>query len=64
MTPGTPTSSPTCCPARVIGVACLLLCLPFGPAMSVRLFVGVSLGFAWITAYAISLLRRRSVASR
>jgi len=45
-------------------VACLLLCLPFGPAMSVRLFVGVSLGFAWITAYAISLLRRRSVASR
>lgn len=43
--------------SRVIGVACLLLCLPFGPAMSVRLFVGVALGFAWITAYGISLLR-------
>jgi len=45
----------------VIGVACLLLCLPFGPAMSVRLFVGVALGFAWITAYAISLLREHNV---
>jgi hypothetical protein len=45
--------------SRVIGVACLLLCLPFGPAMSVRLFVGVALGFAWITAYGISLLRDR-----
>lgn len=42
---------------RVIGVACLLLCVPFGPAMSVRLFVGVALGFAWITAYGGSLLR-------
>ena len=45
--------------SRVIGVACLLLCLPFGPAMSVRLFVGVALGFAWITAYGVSLLRGR-----
>jgi hypothetical protein len=45
----------------VIGVACLLLCIPFGPAMSVRLFVGVALGFAWITAYAISLLRERPI---
>ncbi len=48
--------------SRVIGVACLLLCIPFGPAMSVRLFVGVALGFAWITAYAISLLREPRVA--
>ena len=48
--------------SRVIGVACLLLCVPFGPAASVRLFVGVALGFAWITAYAISLLRERSIA--
>ena len=45
--------------SRVIGVACLVLCIPFGPAASVRLFVGVALGFAWITAYAISLLRER-----
>ena len=43
--------------SRVIGVACLVLCVPFGPGMSVRLFVGVALGFAWITAYAVSLLR-------
>ena len=49
--------------SRVIGVACLLLCIPFGPAMSVRLFVGVALGFAWITAYGISLLRERTSAS-
>ena len=50
--------------SRVIGVACLLLCIPFGPAMSVRLFVGVALGFAWITAYAISLLRERPITAR
>lgn len=50
--------------SRVIGVACLLLCIPFGPAMSIRLFVGVALGFAWITAYAVSLLRERLAASR
>jgi hypothetical protein len=43
--------------SRVIGVLCLVLCIPFGPAMSVRLFVGVALGFAWIMVYAISLLR-------
>lgn len=49
--------------SRVTGVVCLLLCIPFGPAMSVRLFVGVALGFAWITAYAISLLRERRVGS-
>ena len=49
--------------SRVIGVACLLLCLPFGPAMSVRLFVGVALGFAWITAYGISLLRDQGTVS-
>jgi len=42
----------------VIGLACLVLCVPFGPATSIRLFVGVALGFAWITAYAVSLLRR------
>lgn len=42
----------------VIGLACLVLCVPFGPAASIRLFVGVALGFAWITAYAVSLLRR------
>jgi Protein of unknown function (DUF998) len=50
--------------SRVIGVACLLLCIPFGPAMSVRLFAGVALGFAWITGYAISLLREGQVAPR
>jgi hypothetical protein len=49
--------------SRVIGVACLLLCIPFGPAMSVRLFLGVALGFAWITAYGISLLSERTSAS-
>lgn len=42
---------------RVVGVACFVLTLPFELWMSVRLFVGVALAFAWITAYAISLLR-------
>lgn len=46
--------------SRVIGITCLVLCMPFGPGASVRLFVGVALGFAWITAYAISLLRTRA----
>jgi len=46
--------------SRVIGVVCLVLCIPFGPAASMRLFVGVALGFVWITAYAISLLRERA----
>lgn len=45
--------------SRVIGVLCLVLCIPFGPGASVRLFVGVALGFAWITAYGIALLRER-----
>jgi hypothetical protein len=44
--------------SRVIGVACFVLTLPFELWMSVRLFVGVALAFAWITAYAFSLLRR------
>jgi len=43
--------------SRVLGVVCLLLCQPLGPAMSVRLFAGVTLGFAWITAYGVWLLR-------
>jgi hypothetical protein len=45
--------------SRVIGVLCLVLCIPFGPGASVRLFVGVALGFAWITAYGIALLGAR-----
>jgi hypothetical protein len=49
--------------SRVIGVVCLVLCIPFGPAASMRLFVGVALGFAWNTAYAISLLRERATAA-
>lgn len=48
--------------SRVIGVLCFVLTLPFGPAISVRLFVGVALGFAWITAYGVALLRARSSA--
>ena len=49
----------------MIGVACLLLCIPFGPAMSMCAPVrGRRLGFAWITAYAISLLRDRLIAAR
>ncbi|SFR90577.1 Protein of unknown function [Agromyces sp. CF514] len=44
----------------VTGVLCLLLCIPFGPAASMRLFVGVALGFAWIAVYAAYLLRGRA----
>ena len=43
--------------SRAVGVACLVLSQPLGPVMSVRLFVAVALGFAWIAAYGTSLLR-------
>jgi len=42
---------------RVVAVACLLLGIPVGPGFSWRLFLGVALGFAWITSYAVFLLR-------
>lgn len=44
-------------PATPVAVACLLLGIPFGPGFSWRLFLGVALGFAWITAYAVFLLK-------
>lgn len=43
--------------SRVIGVVCLLLCQPLAPVPSLSLFLGVALAFAWITGYAVSLLR-------
>jgi hypothetical membrane protein len=42
----------------VVAVACFLLPLPFGPLHSVRLFVAVILGFAWVTAFAVRLRSR------
>jgi hypothetical membrane protein len=42
----------------VIAVASFLLPLPFGPLHSVRLFVAVVLGFAWITTFAVRLRSR------
>ncbi len=42
---------------RVTAVGCLVLVAPVGPGTSWRLFVGVALGFAWITAFAIRLIR-------
>jgi hypothetical protein len=41
---------------RVVAVGCLVLGIPVGPGFSWRLFLGVALGFAWITAYAVILL--------
>lgn len=43
--------------SRATGVACLVLCVPVGPGASVRLFLGVALAFAWISAYGAYLLR-------
>lgn len=39
-----------------VAVVCFLLPLPFGPLHSVRLFVAVAVGFAWLTAYALRLV--------
>ena len=44
---------------RIVAVACLLLGIPFGPGFSWRLRLAVALGFAWITAYAVFLLKAR-----
>jgi hypothetical membrane protein len=41
----------------VVAVTCFLLPLPVGPVHSVRLFVAVALGFAWLTALAVRLRR-------
>lgn len=46
---------------RVAAVACFLLSVPVGPGFSVRLFLAIAVGFGWITAWAVSLLRRPSV---
>ena len=43
---------------RIVAVACFVLSVPFGPGASVRLFVAVSLAFAWVAAYAVYLRRR------
>ena len=42
----------------VVAVVSFLLPLPFGPLHSVRLFVAVVLGFAWVTAFAVRSLAR------
>ena len=42
----------------VVAVVSFLLPLPFGPLHSVRLFVAVVLGFAWVTAFAARLRSR------
>jgi len=47
---------------RVAAVACFALSVPVGPGFSVRLLLAVALGFGWITAYAVSLLRRPHLA--
>jgi uncharacterized membrane protein YhaH (DUF805 family) len=43
---------------RIVAIACLLLSVPVGPGFSWRLFVAVTLGFAWIAAFAVLLLAR------
>lgn len=39
-------------------IGCLVLTAPVGPGTSVRLFLGVALGFAWVCWLGASLLRR------
>ena len=40
-----------------VAVACLLLPVPVGPMLSVRLFVAAALGFGWLTTFALYLRR-------
>ncbi len=41
---------------RIVAVGCLLLSVPVGPGFSWRLSLAVTLGFAWIAAFAMYLL--------
>jgi hypothetical membrane protein len=41
---------------RIVAVTCLVLTLPVGPLFSVRLFVAVIIGFAWIAVVATRAL--------
>jgi hypothetical membrane protein len=43
---------------RIVAAICFVLSVPVGPGFSIRLFVAVALGFAWVTAYALYLIRR------
>jgi hypothetical membrane protein len=43
---------------RIVAAVCFVLSIPVGPGFSIRLFVAVALGFAWLAAYAIYLRRR------
>lgn len=40
---------------RIVAAVCFVLSVPVGPGFSIRLFIAVSLGFAWVAAYAIYL---------
>ena len=42
----------------VVAVACFLLPVPVGPMLSVRLFVAATLGFGWLTSFALYLRQR------
>jgi hypothetical membrane protein len=43
---------------RITAAACFVLSVPIGAGFSIRLFVAVALGFAWVAAYAVYLRRR------
>ena len=42
---------------RIVAAVCFVLSVPVGPGFSIRLFAAVTLGFAWITGYALYLRR-------
>ncbi len=43
---------------RILAAVCFVLSVPVGPGFSIRLFVAVTLAFAWLAAYGVYLLRR------
>jgi hypothetical membrane protein len=43
---------------RIVATVCFVLSVPVGPGFSIRLFVAVAVGFAWVAAYAVYLRRR------
>jgi hypothetical membrane protein len=42
---------------RIVAAVCFVLSVPVGPGFSIRLFAAVALGFGWVAAYALYLLR-------
>ena len=45
--------------SALVSLVCFVLSVPIGSGSSVRLYLAITIAFAWLTAYAVSVLRLR-----